>query len=352
MNRALIRDFFVGLTAILGVAGLVGMLLLFGEIRKRFEPLYPIRLAMPDASGIGGTSPVLFNGVRVGAIARLEVADPPSGGMIAHLNIRRGVKIPRDLAAYVEKGFVGDSALALSFAPDADRTRFIGETDFASPDAPPIPITPRTLFGDLQRPLEQLSSTAAKFEKFAETYTKVGENLQALLEPRTSAEVDAGKPPTIASVVARMDATLAGLQKWTGDEALFASIKDSSAKLGELVNEARSAARSIDEAAKGVQTTLDRGITTLDAKGERAVAAVESLSRDAKTTLTRLDGALTEMSEIATKINRGDGTAGQLVNNPDLYRSLNSAASRLDKALIDLQLLLQKFKAEGIKVGL
>ncbi|MFN9974426.1 MAG: MlaD family protein, partial [Phycisphaerae bacterium] len=153
MNRAVVRDFLVGLTAILGVAGLVFMLMLFGELRKGLERVYPVKISMPDASGISGTSPVLFNGVRVGTITKLEVADPPPEGMIATLSVDRGVKIPRDLAVSVETRFIGDSALALGFADNADRSQYIGESEYAAGgSAKPIRVVPRTLFGDLKKP--------------------------------------------------------------------------------------------------------------------------------------------------------------------------------------------------------
>lgn len=342
MNKSVVRDFLVGLTAIIGVGGLLIMFMLFGEFRKRFEQVYPVKLSMPYGAGVGGTSPVLFNGVRVGAITNLSVANPPTDGIIATLKVEKGIKIPRDLAVYVEKGLVGDSQMSLSFAEGADQTAFIPEDAFLpGRDTPPIRVVPRSLFSDLQRPLERLSTTAEKFEKFADTYTRVGESLQALLEPRKPGDIEAGRQPTVASILARIDTLLAGMNKWVADDSLYNSLKDNSDKISQLMTDAQAAARSIDAAAKN-----------LDAKGERAVAAVESLGRDAKSTLSRLDGALTDVGAIAGKINRGEGTAGQLVNNPDLYRSLNSAADRLDKALIELQLLLQKFKAEGIKVGL
>jgi hypothetical protein len=250
----------------------------------------------------------------------------------------------------VETRFIGDSALALGFADNADRSQYIGESEYAAGGSvKPIRVVPRTLFGDLKKPIEQLSATATKFEKFADTYTKLGESLQGLLgSPKTTSDMSmsnpsgGGKEPvTIADLVSRADTTLAAMQTWLNDEQLLASIKDSTNKLGTLLDEAKSAAKSIDDAAKGIDT-----------KAERAAVAVENLTKDAKATLAKLDTALADAGEIAAKINRGDGTAGQLVNNPDLYRSLNGAAERLDKALAELQLVLQKFKQEGIKVGL
>jgi hypothetical protein len=40
----------------------------------------------------------------------------------------------------------------------------------------------------------------------------------------------------------------------------------------------------------------------------------------------------------------------QLLNNPDLYNSMNDAAVRLERALTEAQLLIEKFKAEGVPV--
>ena len=47
----------MGLTAIVGVTGLIVMLILFGEFRKRFEPVYEIKLSMPSTAGVGGPRP-------------------------------------------------------------------------------------------------------------------------------------------------------------------------------------------------------------------------------------------------------------------------------------------------------
>ena len=47
-------------------------------------------------------------------------------------------------------------------------------------------------------------------------------------------------------------------------------------------------------------------------------------------------------------INRGEGTVGQLARNPELYNSVKDAADRLEMALRELQLRVQKYKDEGI----
>lgn len=57
---------------------------------------------------------------------------------------------------------------------------------------------------------------------------------------------------------------------------------------------------------------------------------------DVKTTLLNANKALAEFSEIATKINNGEGTVGMLINNDSLYHNLNSLAADIDSLVIDL----------------
>ena len=74
--------------------------------------------------------------------------------------------------------------------------------------------------------------------------------------------------------------------------------------------------------------------------GEAPVCRVEYERR----TIERLDVVLKQASE-------GEGTVGQLMSNPDLYRSLEEAARRLDRTLEQLELLLQKIRDEGLQLG-
>ena len=47
----------------------------------------------------------------------------------------------------------------------------------------------------------------------------------------------------------------------------------------------------------------------------------------------------------------GDGTVALMLNEPDLYRSLDDAARRLEQALREVTLFIEKVKAEGLPVN-
>lgn len=51
----------------------------------------------------------------------------------------------------------------------------------------------------------------------------------------------------------------------------------------------------------------------------------------------KLNSTLTSLDEIVTAIEKGDGTAGMLINDKELYESLNSAGDNLAKLLEDLK---------------
>ena len=76
-------------------------------------------------------------------------------------------------------------------------------------------------------------------------------------------------------------------------------------------------------------------------------------------TLTRLNAAVVTLDEVAgeareltARINRGEGTLGQLATNADLYRSLDASIKQLQQLLRDGQLLIEKFRDEGVPINL
>ena len=54
------------------------------------------------------------------------------------------------------------------------------------------------------------------------------------------------------------------------------------------------------------------------------------------------------MQSIANKIDKGDGTAGKLVNDPKLYEGLSDSAAELHLTIKDLRRLIQQWEQEGV----
>ncbi|MDX2132540.1 MAG: MlaD family protein [Planctomycetota bacterium] len=344
-KHPLLRDFLTGVFALGAVAGLAAVLILFGEMSDLGTRYYRFTVVLPSAGGLGPTSPVTVNGVRVGQVLETDVV--PEGAALL-IKVREDVKIPTTSPVTVEKGLIGDSALeftvrdatnvaAEAFVRDGGRMASTATGGFFD-----------RIAGSFQKPLDRLTASADKFDRLADTWTQTGELVNAMLRPRTPGEVDAGATPNIASVVARLDGVGAAAQSWLADDQIRAGVRDTVTRAGVVLADLQTFLEAWTATADSVDITAQKvGIVAENVDRQAA-----GLAQDASNTLRRVDAAAAELQTALGAINAGEGTAGQLARNPDLYNSLNSAARRLDGVLTELNLLVQQMKAEGVKLKL
>ncbi len=349
MKSTLLRDFLTGLTAVVGLAGLIITLMIIGDLGGVVQSYYELRVNLVSASGLNTSSMVTLNGVRIGQVTHAEVRLPPAVGAELRLRVRSEVKVPRVVRVSIDKGLIGDGSLELSIpatATAAELSQVYSANDVIE-GGEPLTLVGQ-IAGVVKDPLERIGKAADKIDALADEYTKAGKRLNELLEPRTLADVKAGKEPNVRSTIERLDRALEGADAWLHDEALSAQVHDAVRRAGGLLDEA-----------SGLMTTWrqtgESARKSADAVGEVAADVKEqfrAVSQQAVSSLQKIDGAAGELSGLLGKIDRGEGTLGQLSQNPDLYNSLRDASNRLEKALAELQLLLEKYKAEGIKLNL
>jgi phospholipid/cholesterol/gamma-HCH transport system substrate-binding protein len=364
MPRAIVRDFITGATALAGIGGLATTLMLFGELSGLGERRYEILAHVGSAAGLNDTSPVTLNGVKIGQIARVDVRADGVPGATLTLRIKDSARIPRAAVASIDKGLLGDAGLEFTVLP-LDPATTPTPTTPANPLDPSLALAPGetidlgTPMAPLERiarlveqPLARLASTADSVDELARTYVQVGERINDLLEPRTPQEVAAGAAPNFRSTLARADAAIASAQVWLGDDQLRADARDTIARAKALADEFTTLSRAWTNTAQQADAHLADVAGEARELSDRASSALERLTNRADATLARADAAAKELQDVAARINRGEGTLGQLSTNPDLYRSLNSATQRLDKTLAELEALIIQFKTEGLDVNL
>jgi phospholipid/cholesterol/gamma-HCH transport system substrate-binding protein len=342
MMKPVVRDFLTGLFALAGLLGLMLMLLLFGELAEFGERFYTFHVHLTNAGGLTGTSVVTLNGVKVGQVLDTEVGEPPALGANLKVRVRQKVGIPKVAKISIEKGLVGDASLEFTIPTDAtaEALKDMIKEDQTFEGGEPASTLAR-LASSIEKPLSRFASTADNIDKLAATYNTLGERLIEMVEPRTPADVDSGKAPNIRSTIARADQALAGASKLLADEQLVKDTKAVITKANDLMDKAHALADS-----------WTRTAATVDKQAKRVGDSVDALAGQAAGTLRTTDKAAAELAEALEKVNRGDGTAGQLMNNADLYNSLRDAAQRLDHALAEFQLLIEKYRTEGIPLHL
>jgi ABC-type transporter Mla subunit MlaD len=103
-----------------------------------------------------------------------------------------------------------------------------------------------------------------------------------------------------------------------------------------------------DQLAKDASATLNQLRTTLG----NADGKVDDLSRATLARLAQAGELLQNVQSITGKIDRGVGTAGAFVNDPQLYQSLAASAQELDLTIKDLKRLIEQWEQEGLNLKL
>ncbi|MBM4108839.1 MAG: MCE family protein [Phycisphaerae bacterium] len=347
MRNTFLRDLFTGAAALAGIAALAVMLFLFGEVQGRLKRTIDVTLRIESATGLSDASGVTVNGVRIGRVTATRAVFDDAGaftGVDVRVELEGGMPIPEPSAVLIDRSLVGEGTLQLEVPVGralAGRVLANGMRVPADDAAPPLRVETTlgrladSVSGAVREPLGRFGSTAEKIEKLADTYTAVGEQINQMLSP------DPSGGPGLRSIVTRADAVLASAQKWLAQDDLLGKARASLDRLEETLDKTRTLAESWTRTAE----TVDRQAREL---GAEARVAREQMSQ----TLGRVDTAAEELARIGAAVNAGEGSLGQLVKNPDLYRSAQDAAQRLDTALVELKLLIEKLKAEGVRIRL
>jgi phospholipid/cholesterol/gamma-HCH transport system substrate-binding protein len=352
VNRLFLRDLLTGVVALASLAGLILTLIFFGELMPLAERNYEFQMRVANAGGLDETSPVTLNGVKVGQVieskAMIGASAGETAGAMLKVRIKRSIDIPRASKISLDRGFVGGSTLEfVTIDLTSEQLRDVVKDGEVMDGG-----APETLLGSIKQivegPLAQFSSTAAKIDALAVEYTTLGKRLNELVEPRTLADVQGGKDPNLRSTLARIDVAVTSANMWLADDQLRTQFR-------EVVNKADSVLAEAKTLAQAWTTTAQTTNETVESVGKEVRGASEKLNElaaSANGSLDKVRAAGEELAKTLEAVNSGKGTLGQLVNNPDLYRNLDDAAKRLDKALDEAQQMLEKYKNEGIKIKL
>lgn len=348
------RNIAVGFTAMLGLAGLALLLMLFGYVPKFFESGYLLHVNFPSATGLNPGSRVRYRGVDIGQVVEVKLLSHPAEGVSVTARINEDVKLPRGVQPTIDSTNILSGGGILAFNVPA---KIVTNGQYLATDGtePPLVGTSTDLLGQLAIAIQgaldgpmssfddlkaDLRIVSARIQKLSDVWTEVGENTNKLLEPQEVTDTDSTTTPgNIYTVVARADMrltelkkTLEGINKWVNDEQLQTDFRAT-------LSSAKSAADKLDTQMDGISTMTADARKSLDQVTRRYMALADDLSQSIKS-----------MQSVLEKADKGDGTIGKLVNDPALYNNINDAADRANAALKELKLLVEKWKAEGVPI--
>jgi hypothetical protein len=335
------RNFMVGAASIVALLAISGLLFFFGELDPLLHARYPINVALNDAGGVRPGSVIELSGVPVGLVEALEFRPDAEYPVLLRAQIEGNRRIPARAAPAVIKPLIGGaSVLHLAVSPpipgDAPGDLPTDGTGLLRGRYRSIA---EEIVTSLDERMKPVLASLETFHELSDTYITLGRNLNGLVQPQDEQALQNGEAPNLRTTVARLFAAveegreaLALARAWLGDEPMRTDAREALRKANQLIDTAAATFDRYSALAGTLETSATDLVHHLLPVTDELAATLEEVRR-----LTRL----------ATE---GQGSIAQLLGNPDLYNALTEAAIRLEKSLVDAQLLIQKIKAEGLPV--
>lgn len=320
----------VGATAIAGIVGLVGLLMLIGGLSQNFGGGYEITITSPDAAGLHEGSRVTYSGIDIGRVESVKFQEQPKAGVIAKAQITEAdLQIPDDVIANIQNPLLGGSATAALLRDPGPVDGYLatdGSAEILGEPAVDLSKLAEELRNALGGPMDEFQRISDNFEALSQEWTVVGENINQLVESRSTDDVDTGDAVgNAATVLARADKRLAEL-------------KDAIEGVNQYVND-EELRENIRSGAANAKVLSQRANDSLDTLKARYVAVADELS-----------AVIQSAKRLTDKTVDGGGTIGKMLSDPELYENLNDASQRLNAAIDDARLLVEKWKTEGLPV--
>ncbi|MDD4270289.1 MAG: MCE family protein [Pirellulaceae bacterium] len=340
----------IGLMVLVSLAILVIMIMSFGpkdsvfNLKRLWKPNYLVAIEFPEAPGVTDASPVRKSGILIGRVVRVELLD--EGGALVTAEIERGRRLFNDEVCRINRTLLGDSTLEF-----VKRREFAGEKQeipadttlhgIVAPD--PIQVV-GNLEANLSEAIRSVATTSSRLGGFIgkldgligddEEVARRKERVDAIVE-KTFETADAIK--NLAETANSM----------LGDPELREQLKSSFAQLPQLMQETRQTIGRMNQ----TMTLVDRNLVNVEEftsilgkqGGETILRLNESVSK--------LDRLMNEALVFSESLNKSQGTIGQLVNNPELYHSMNRAAKNVEELTQQLRPIISDARVFSDKIA-
>ncbi len=300
------REYSITLLVLLGIG-----LLIFGINFLKgidiFQKRNMFHVAYGNVTGINPSSPVYYNGFKVGQVIRTQLMPGAGGNILVSFQLdESGLDVPRDTKVQIYSSDIFSRALQLLPGTSAD---------LAQPGD--------TLQGDTQLSLtdavgEQMDPLKKKAEGMLASVDSVLTSLQSVLNDSARRDIDAsfasirGTLESLNNSARRIDDMIAT------ERATIHGVLDNIQQVtGNLVQYNEEIAR--------ILSNMDTVTTALASGGiQKVIDDLSATSGQLKVMMDRMEN--------------GEGTLGALLHNDTLYHNLQSASLELDMLLEDLRI--------------
>jgi phospholipid/cholesterol/gamma-HCH transport system substrate-binding protein len=314
--------------------------LLFGHFPAAFgRRTYTIYIDFAQTPGIDRETPIRKAGVLIGRVAKVDLHnEPPSVTLTA--DIDDGRTIMHDEGVRVATGLLGDSELQVVSRHD--------------PSLPKTPVGPgETIVGVPSiNPMDSLTAMQNDFDTLAHSLTgtsnevsKLAHDIDQLLG-NNDKQFNRLLDKTEKSLD-NLNKTMTDFDSIIGDPAARDQLRESIAHLPEALKQTENALALIQK----TSTRAERNLANLEGFTKPLGERGETIINNADQSVRRLDELLDQMQRFSRQLNSREGSLGQLMYNPDLYRNLNDAATNINELSKELKPIVSDARVISDKIA-
>ena len=300
------RETKIGIVVVIAIALLfIGFNYLKGEyVFEKSRIFYGI---YDKVNGLEKSNPVVLNGFKVGQVKKVEIIKDGSSNLLVTMSVNEEFDIPKD-----SKGLLRAADLLGSMQIQL----VMGKSSVMAQSGD-------TLTPDIEKDLvegvnEQLRPIKNKAEGLISSVDSVIKVIEVILNPQSQGNL---------------------IQSFKGINDAIASLQRTSFRLDTLVRDEKERISQIVENINDLSAVLAKN-------GDNLSNIIQNFSQISDTlakakiseTLLNANEALSSVNAVVDKINRGEGSLGMLINNPDLYNKLESASKNLDLLVEDIRI--------------
>ena len=245
-----------------------------------------------EVEGLELGAKVTINGLNIGKVSNIDLY-PGSTKILVTMRLRPDMKFsPSSTAVLYEAGLIGGKAISIS-------------PDFASG-----------------------------------AVIKSGDTLPAAVQPGLTQLINQQIAPLqqkITSTLTSVDSLFVGVRNVL-DSQTQTNLKTSLEGLSRTIKNIDGLTNTMEKIVDTNKNEIDTTLKNLAATTDNITTISDSLATlDVKAILSKYDAIAVKLDTILGAIEAGEGTAGKLINNTDVYDNLNATLAELEALLSDLK---------------
>lgn len=275
----------------IGIAFVIAIFLLYYGISflkgiNLFKPSNRYLVVFNDVSGLTQSSPVTLNGFQVGLVSSMELEPGSSGNkVVVYLDMDKGVKIPKGSKMSLDVSVLGSATLIMETNPYTK-------------------------------------------EYYSSADTIVGMRKKGMLDAAGS------MLPQIEQLVPKIDSILTGIQSLVNSPALTKSLND----VNVVTNNLAQSTKQLN----AMMATLNKDVPVITSNlntmsGNLSGVSNQLSQMDISSTYQSIDATIKNLEQLSGKINSKEGSLGLLLNDRQLYDSINNTIGNASLLLKDIR---------------